>query len=102
MSSLSFSPPVACERQTFLLAKRSSAAMSEEKCLPFAGYAPRVSWGPEHEDHEDLVFVLRPPGDSGDENDSLFATLILCAFRKQLFVVMFYKEILTMDSLFEL
>ena len=32
---------VACERQTFLLAhrtKRPSAAMSEEKRLPFAGY----------------------------------------------------------------
>ena len=31
---------LACERQTFLLAKRPSAAMSEEKCLPFAGYQP--------------------------------------------------------------
>ena len=57
--------------------------MSEEKRLPFAGYAPRVSWGPEHEDQEDLVLVLRPPGGSVDENGSLFATLILCAFTKQ-------------------
>ena len=31
---------LACERQTFLLAKHPSAAMSEEKCLPFAGYQP--------------------------------------------------------------
>ena len=71
------------ESQTFHLAKRPSAVMSEEKRLPFAGYAPRVSWGPEHEDQEDLVLVLRPPGGSVDENGSLFATLILCAFTKQ-------------------
>ena len=29
---------LACKRQTFLLAKRPSEAMSEEKRLPFAGY----------------------------------------------------------------